>query len=242
MFYICPMSGAHSPPIQPTPHPEETRIPLAGLPNIQHVFSVVRMIMLFGAELLQQANRQPTGLDLRRFAAPFGTLDLQQITTRLLNGLRRALALEALLRERAIRRDDLVPLPVRERRARSAVSDGASDGSRCRTAAPEQVRLLTDAEIEAELRDCPIGVVIANICRDFGITAIEFTPQAWQALQDAIAWYGGSLMSLLPAGEQRCLAEGEIYADDPSGPEPLNPFCPIEGRPGARAPAIPLPP
>ena len=236
------MSAAVSSPGLPNPPPEETHISLAGLPNLLRVFSVVRIIMLYGADILERARQHPTGLELRRLTAPFGTLDLNQIRIRLLNGLRRALALEDLLRERARQRQDLVPAPIRLRGPRSAAGYGAPGCPRSRHRLLEEVRLLSDDEIKAELRDRPIGWVIAAICCDFGITALEFTPEAWQVLRESIECHGGTMLPLVPVGAHRYEAEGEIFAADPSGPELLNPFYPVQDRPGTRTLAFALPP
>jgi hypothetical protein len=54
-------------------------------------------------------------------------------------------------------------------------------------------RLPTPEQIAAQVRRQPIGAVIADICRDFGITASH---PLWRDVQRAIIKHGGSLARL----------------------------------------------
>jgi hypothetical protein len=60
------------------------------------------------------------------------------------------------------------------------------------------------AALAAKLRRQPIGVVVAGICRDLGITPNH---RLWQELSEVVAAHGGDLAELRQEIEERCPPE-----------------------------------
>ncbi len=65
-------------------------------------------------------------------------------------------------------------------------------------------RLPSVAQITAQIRRRPVGVVVAVICRDLGITPNH---PLWPALSEVIAAHGGNLEALRQEIEERCPPE-----------------------------------
>jgi hypothetical protein len=157
---------------------------------------------------------------------PFGTADLAVILARITNGLRRALALEAKLCQRAARGQDLTPSPIRlpaEREPgparQSAPLDAQPEPQPADHARdPRLARLPTEEEIAAEMRRRPVGAVIADICRDLGIMPGRLDRAFWDELSHAIIAYGGSLTCFLPKLNRWLFASGSGEHADPASP------------------------
>ena len=66
--------------------------------------------------------------------------------------------------------------------------------------------LPTMAEIEADVRRCPVGQTIALICRDFGISPALCAVPFWNRLFDGIRRYGGNLAPVILALNNRAAA------------------------------------
>ena len=110
----------------------------------------------------------------------FGTANIADIIASILRGLRRAEALEARLEASASRLD----APPRQPR-NTTPTPRAPRPEALAEAAP----LTPEQRIVAEARRRPIGAVLADICRDFGIS-----PQhpLWRELQRTIIFEGGN--------------------------------------------------
>jgi hypothetical protein len=172
------MSAAASAPV-PTPQPSRSG----------RLLDLVRGLIDYGKQLVSTLRQRPDiGLDAFRF----GTNDLALILARITCGLHRANALEARLLRRAARLD-------RE----PAPSSAPSGPRQCAARRPSRranspdaglPRLPTPEQIAAEVRRRPIGTVIADICRDLGITPSH---PLWREVQHAIIRYGGSLATLV---------------------------------------------
>ena len=87
---------------------------------------------------------------------------------------------------------------------------------------PRLARLPTEEEIAAEVRRRPVGAVIADICRDLGITPGQLDRAFWDELSRAIIAYGGNLAGFL--------AEPEPAAVRPRLRRPLRPCGPRMAR------------
>ena len=125
------------------------------------LLDLLRRLIDYGRELAATIH-QRAAADPAFTRVFFGTTDLASILARILCGLNRADALEARVRRRAAHLD-AGPRPAK---ARSAAKPPAAAEAEARPAG-----LPTPGQIAAQVRRQPIGAVIADICRDFGITA-----------------------------------------------------------------------
>ncbi len=169
------MSAAAS---TPTPATEPSR---SG-----RLLDLVRKLIDYGRELAATI-RQRTSTDVASTMVRFGTTDLVSILARIICGLHRADALEARVLRRAAHLD-AGPRPASTRSAAKApAAPPAAEAD------PRPAGLPTPEQIAAAVRRQPIGAVIADICRDFGITASH---PLWRDVRRAIIKHGGSLARL----------------------------------------------
>lgn len=154
------------------------------------LLALVRKPINYGQELAANLH-QRAATDLRAVRRSFGIADLALILLRIKRGLLRAQALETRLEQSAARLD--APRKTRATPARCKPSPS-------RSAAPQAgdpnvpLELPTEAEIAEWVRRRPIGAVIADICRDFGIL---FGHPLWREIQRAIRFEGGSCTRLV---------------------------------------------
>ena len=222
------MSAAAQPPA-PTTDPDPPRAAPAMPAAIGRVLSLVRKLIDYGRQLAGTVQQRAAAPGFALFARPFGTADLAVILARITDGLRRAAALEARLCQRAARGQDLTPTPIRLPAARGprparqvAPPDAQPEPQPAdHTEDPRLARLPTEEEIAAEVRRRPVGAVIADICRDLGITPGQLDRAFWDELSHAIIAYGGSLAGFLGNLNRRLFAFGSgDHADraDPGWP------------------------
>ncbi len=198
------MPGAAQPPTATTP-PDPLR-PAAAMPAaIGRVLIVVRKLIDYGKQLADTLQQRATAPGFARFARRFGTADVAAILARITNGLLRAAALEARLCRRAERGQDLTSTPMRfpdtggprPARQNAPSSTRPEPQSTDDTQDPRLARLPTADEIAAEVRTRPVGVVIADICRDLGVAPGELDRAFWEELNLAIISYGGTYAGVL---------------------------------------------
>ncbi len=219
------MSVAAQPPA-PTKDPDPPRATTTLPTALGRVLSLVRKLIDYGRQLAGTVRQRAAAPGFALFARPFGTADLAIILARIADGLRRATALEARLRQRAARGRDLTPTPVREpavRGPRPARQVAAPDAQPEPQPAdhsedPRLARLPTAEEIAAEVRRRPVGAVIADICRDLGIAPGHLDRAFWDELRHAIGTYGGSLAGFLGDLNTRLFAFGSGDHADPLWP------------------------
>jgi hypothetical protein len=152
------------------------------------LLDLVRKLIDYGRELAATI-RQRTAADPIFAKARFGTTDLALLFARIARGLQLANALEA----RVLRSSAQLDAGPAQSRARSAPRAPAAP----RVAAeadPGLAHLPTPEQIAAEVRRKPIGAVIADICRDLGITGSH---PLWREVQRAIILHGGNLARLV---------------------------------------------
>ena len=171
------MSAVVEAPV-PTPTPQPSRS--GGL------LALVRKLIDYRRELAATI-RQRTAADPIFAKARFGTADLALILARIARGLHLAGALEA----RVLRRAAHLDARPRPGKPRPAATPPAA--RRVAETDPRPAGLPTPEQIAAEIRRRPIGAVIADICRDLGITASH---PLWRDLQRVIIGHGGSLARL----------------------------------------------
>ena len=101
------------PPPAPTTNPDPARAAPPMPAALGRVLSLVRKLIDYGRQLAGTVHQRAAAPGFALFARPFGTADLAVIFARIADGLRRAMALEARLCQRAARGRDLTPSPVR---------------------------------------------------------------------------------------------------------------------------------
>jgi hypothetical protein len=145
----------------------------------------------YGWQLATTLQQRTATTNLTDITRNFGIIDIGEILARITRGLLRAAALETRLDQRLPPRH-AAPAAVTapsHRQPRTAPQVDPSAGA----AEPRIVRLPTPAEIAAQVRRRPIGAVLADICRDLGITTDH---KLWRELALAIIVNDGSLASL----------------------------------------------
>ncbi|HME27026.1 MAG TPA: hypothetical protein VKI44_37850 [Acetobacteraceae bacterium] len=156
--------------------------------RVARLLDLARKLIDYGKELAVTLRQR----DVVHVARCFGTRDIALILSSITRGLLRANALEARLVQNAARLDAVprrrdAPAQRRPRPARPA--DPCGD-----EADPRLAALPTPEQIAAEVRRRPIGVVIADICRDLGILPSH---PLWRELSLLIIRHGDSLAALV---------------------------------------------
>ena len=155
------------------------------------LLGLVRALIDYGRQLAGTLQQRTSATNLADVTRHFGTIDIGEILARITRGLLRAAALETRLDQR-LPTCHAAPAAVsapshRQPRTAPQVDPSAS------AAKPRIIRLPTPAEIAAQVRRRPIGAVLADICRDLGITTDH---KLWRELTLAIIANDGSLASL----------------------------------------------
>ncbi len=151
--------------------------------------------------------------DFPRFTKPFGTTYLPHILRRISAAVGRAILLE----QRALQQAGLLPPPPIRNRAPSPGKTRAARRDDAPPAPPQPKRTArparpsgdphyadwpSTAQLAADISRRPIASVLADICRDLGITPHH---PLWQEMCHAITAYGGSVEALAKdAGERWC--------------------------------------
>jgi len=163
------------------------------------LLSLVRTLVAYGHQLLASLRPGTTTIrhDPAHLVRTFGTSDLVVILTRIALAIRRAGFLERKIIRTAAQIDsgpqpEPEPLPRAPRRARPG------GPARPRQTLPDDTlsvlgRLPNLDQLAARVRRQPIGAVLADLCRDLGITRSH---PLWDQLHDAINEFGGNFIRL----------------------------------------------
>jgi hypothetical protein len=186
---FCPfMTTAANAPDPTTPPPAADR---PG--SVARLLVLVRKLIDYGKELATTLQRRGVATDRATPTSAFGTSDIRLILARIARGLLRAYALEERLVRRAARPDrpPSAPRAPSERKPRAVRPPPPSADEEAQSLL---ARIPTEEEIAADVRRRPVGVVIADICRDLGILANH---PLWRELQLVIIVHGGNLVALV---------------------------------------------
>ncbi len=151
------------------------------------LLSLIRRLIDYGRELAATIKQQ-TAADPNDVRGRFGTIELALIVRSIARGLLLANALEA----RVLQRAAFLDKPPRPRQARPRAAPRPR--APAEPADPPLAPLPTPEQIAAEIRRRPIGAVLADICRDFGILPSH---PLMREVQETIRQYGGSVARLL---------------------------------------------
>ena len=216
---------------EPTPPPDIDRAAIrkAVPPGIAQVLYVVRFLIDYACHIAAKAEECAVRGDISPVTIPFvKTIEIDQLIIRVARGLRRALAMQAMLQLFATDGRDLKPVP---RRQHPHVGGARRNGPE-RDTAPKPERLPSAAEIAAELQRRPIGAIVADICHDIGIVPSDLTDEQWDALRSVINAYGGDTMRLWPAMKNTIEAQmAAVMLDPEHAPEPHLPLIPWTRQP-----------
>ncbi len=155
------------------------------------LLGLVGKLIDYGRELAATLRQRSATTEFAVTARLFGTSDIALILARITRGLIRADALAAKLVRNAARLD-AAPRPQPARTVAKPAS--AARRQAAPPADPRLAHLPTSEQIAAEVRRRPIGAVIADICRDLGITPLH---PLWRELQVVIIRHGGSFAGLV---------------------------------------------
>ena len=199
----APLSSA----LPPNPDPGQDRTAPAPSTRIGRLLGLVHKLITYGRDLaasVQQTAQQVAAAPTLVFLAiRFGTTDTGLILARLTRGLRRALALEAMLAQRAASGDEADDKPARKpspRGKRGAPPAGEAPPAADRATRPNDdprlQRLPTPRQLLAQIRRRPIGAVIVDICRDLGIAPGHVDRQLWDDLVAVLGENGSHIGEL----------------------------------------------
>jgi hypothetical protein len=179
-------------------------------PGIAIALYVVRFLISYACHIAAMAEECAVRGDISPVTIPFcKAIEIDALIIRVARGLRRALAMQDMLLQRAATGRDLEPVSRTPRSGPSGRRKKAADQQ------PQIERLPSAAEIAAELQRRPLGEIVAAICHDIGIVPSDMTDEQWDALQWVIHEYGGSLMKLWPAMRNTLIVQTEAAATDP---------------------------
>ena len=199
------------PPAEPDQqlHPERLRT-YAPSVNLANLLSA---LICLAQELIHTLPRLPRAEVLTRF----GILDFKLITARLTRGLMLAEALENRVASTAQRIDN-PPLPrTRPAKPRTQAARRPRFSWEKDNAALLAGGLPSAEEIAEQIRRRPIGAVLADICRDLGISPHD---HLFGLLSQAIIRHGGNIVTLM---EQTPRMRGGFYDPKPPGQKPAQP-------------------
>ena len=181
--------------------PDQDRRAAGASGHIAGVLLVVRTLIDFGRQMLATVRNGGDRSAVAGIKLRFKTLDIAAIVARITQALALAAGLETRLEKLAAR----VPSESEadgsaERQPRSRAAKAANDG------------LPSAAAIAQRLRERPIGVVLAEICRELGIQPSD---PIWQEAFLPILRYGGRPPFPTEAESERRWAAYPVLSTDP---------------------------
>jgi len=187
---------------------------------------VVRVLLGHGRRLVETVPERAANLEFAALAGVCGTYTLPTILARLQRGILRAMALERYLLARAEKGREIGYVYARERRpAKPAAepSDGEPDSGEPASKGagdrddpgddekapgrpafdPDDLRIPTPEELDAEVRRRPLGRTILSICMDLAVIPSFCTGSFWNQISDTLMYYGGSFPTLFKIRQYR---------------------------------------
>ena len=177
-------------PNDPDPPQDRAAGNTPGPTRTSRLLGLLHKLIGYGKDLahsLQQRTAAPAAVGLH-----FGTLNIVLILARITRGLRLAAALEARLVSHPLR--EAATLPAVRAPFDRVPRTAAPSAPRPRKAASQLPDVPTAEEIAAALRHRPIGEVVADICRDLGITKSH---PLWGEVMMVVTEFGGNYVKLL---------------------------------------------
>ncbi len=195
---------------------------------------VVRVLLGHGRRLVETVPNRATAVEFAIVAAVCGTYTVPSILARLQRGILRAMALERYLLARGEQGRDIAFVepcerppakparpPVEPQEGAATSGEAASevpgreakpgDDERApksgrRPFDPDDLRIPTIEELDAEVRRRPFGRTIAAICMDLAVIPSFCTGFFWNDLFETLRAYGGSLTVICKVRESRAIS------------------------------------
>ena len=211
---------------RPDPHRDRPATGADAPSRTGRLLGLVRTLIDYGRQLAATLQQRTSATNITDITRNFGTIDIGEILARITRGLLRAAALETKLSSR-LARQQAVPAAPSARSPRQPRAARPADQS-AQAADPDLARLPTPEDIAAQVRRRPVGAVIADIFRDFGI--VPSNP-LWRELSLAIIEHGGNLATLFKDTFKRISIwlTDPLAATHPATPAPDLPFTVTPG-------------
>ena len=190
---------------------------------------VVRVLLGHGRRLAETVPHRIADVEFAIVAGVCGTYTMPTILVRLQRGILRAMALERYLLARAAKgreigfvyyKDPRERMPAKPaakpREGEPASGEAASEGPGGRAKPgdderapkrpsfdPDDLRIPTPEELDAEVRRRPVGRTILSICMDLAVIPGVCTGPFWNQISDTLMNYGGSFTTLFKMREHR---------------------------------------
>jgi len=191
---------------------------------------VVRVLLGHGRRLTETVPERAANVEFATLAGVWGTYTLPAILARLQRGILRAMALERYLLARAAKGREIGFVYQRERKpAKPPAETPEGDPASGETASevpggraepepepgdderaprrpafdPDDLRIPTPEELDAEVRRRPLGRTILAICMDLAVIPSFCTGPFWNQISDTLMNYGGSFTTLFKIRQYR---------------------------------------
>jgi len=203
-----------------TPDPAQDRAGRTIPARLAALLHVVRVLLGHGRRLVETVPERAAKVEFAALAAVCGTYTLPTILARLQRGILRAMALERYLLARAAKGREIGFVYPRERKPAKPPAEppkgepegepegkvpggrpkpGDDDDERTpRRPAfdPDDLRIPTAEELDAEVRRRPLGRTILSICMDLAVIPSFCTGPFWNQISDTLQNYGGCFATL----------------------------------------------
>ena len=212
-----------------SPDPAQDRAGRTMPQRLAALLHVVRVLLGHGRRLVQTVPERAANVEFAALAGVCGTYVLPTILARLQRGILRAMALERYLLARADKGREIGFVCARERTSAKPAAEpsereptsgeAASDvpGGRAEPTQPgddekapkrpafdpDDLRIPTPEELDAEVRRRPLGRTILAICMDLAVIPSFCTGPFWNQISDTLMNYGGSFTTLFKTRQYR---------------------------------------
>ena len=213
MDQTAPHPARTEPPASPQEDRSSTPMPTC----IAAILSVVRTLLGYGKHLDRTLPVRAEHPHFPSIAHGFGTHDLRRILGHVQRGILRAMMLERFLLARAAQgrdieatqppgpaeQEEIAALEMKLRAPAQSRKPSVGRAPRVDPDDPMHFSMPTLKELEAQVRNRPVGQTIAEICMDFGIAANMCDGATWNELYEAMAHFGGSFEAFFGVQERR---------------------------------------
>ena len=195
---------------EPTPNPAPPK-ERAATPCIAFLLKIVRVLISYGRQLDETLPAKTTHPRFPTLAAGFGTHDVHRILAHVHRGILRAMMLQRYLLARAAQGRDIEPVQP------PAPAEPADiEALEIKLRAPSQPRpkakktdpddplhfaIPTLKELEAQVRRRSVGLTIAEICLDLGVTVCD--GETWDDILQALTHFGANLAQFFGVRQRR---------------------------------------
>ncbi len=210
-----------------TPDPAQDRTGRTMPKRLAALLHVVRVLLGHGRRLIETVPERAANVEFATLAAVWGTYSLTTILARLQRGILRAMALERYLLARAAKGREIAFVCYKDPRDRTPAKPAAESsegeplaeapGGRAKPADPghdervakrpafdpDDLRIPTPEELDAEVRRRTFGRTILSICMDLAVIPGFCTGTFWNQVFDTLNNYGGSFTTLFQIREHR---------------------------------------